>query len=67
MGCQCKKTLPSKILIFSSLIIMTLFNDTSYSQIAFTIGGIIQVVGILWFLIIYFSSKQTSCQMKEKR
>ncbi|RHH67281.1 MULTISPECIES: hypothetical protein [Vagococcus] len=54
MGCQCKKSLPSKILIGLSLIIMTLFNDTSYSSIAFKIGGAIQVVGIVWFLTIYF-------------
>lgn len=67
MGCNCKKTLPSKILIFLSLIIMTLFSDTSFSHIAFTIGGILQVIGILWFIIVYFSTRSSSCQIKEKR
>ncbi|WP_462259487.1 hypothetical protein [Vagococcus teuberi] len=66
MGCQCKKSLPSKILIGLSLIIMTLFNDTSYSSIAFKIGGAIQVVGIVWFLTIYFFNRQKSCQTKDK-
>jgi len=65
MGCQCRKTLPSKLLILLSLIIMTLFNDTKYSQIAFTIGGMVQFIGILWFIVIFFLNKRAiSCQNK---
>lgn len=65
MGCHCKKTLPSKLLIGLSLIIMTLFNDTSYSQLAFKTGGVLQVIGILWFMTIYFFNKKNTCQTNQ--
>ena len=64
MGCHCKKSLPSKILIAISLIIMTLFNNTSYSQVAFKIGGVIQIIGIVWLVVVYFLNRRKTCQIK---
>ncbi|MCI0131248.1 MULTISPECIES: hypothetical protein [Enterococcaceae] len=65
MGCHCKKSLPSKILIATSLIIMTLFNNTSYSQMVFKIGGMIQIIGIIWFIIMYVLNRTTTCKVKQ--
>ncbi|WP_326717559.1 hypothetical protein [Vagococcus jeotgali] len=69
MGCSCKKTLPAKILIGISLIIIVLFNHTTYASLAFSIGGVLQAIGLIWFfslLILQHISNKQHCVNKNK-
>ncbi len=60
-----KQSIIASIMIFSSLMIFTIFNESSYASTAFTVASILQVSGILLMLHNMFIRKK--CTIKPKK
>ncbi|MBO0436830.1 hypothetical protein [Vagococcus fluvialis] len=60
-----KQSIIASIMIFSSLMIFTIFNESTYTSTAFTVASILQVSGILLMLHNMFIRKK--CTIKPKK
>ncbi len=62
-----KQSKIATVMIISSLMLFTLFDQTAYSSIVFNIAGILQVTGILLMLHNMFIRKSCSVQPKKTK
>lgn len=60
-----KQSIIASIMIFSSLMIFTIFNESTYASIAFTVASILQVSGILLMLHNMFIKKRCTINPKK--
>ena len=60
-----KQSIIASIMIFSSLMIFTIFNESTYPSTAFTVASILQVSGILLMLHNMFIRKKCTINPKK--
>lgn len=60
-----KQSIIASMMIFSSLMIFTIFNKSTYASPAFTIASILQVSGILLMLHNMFIRKKCNVNTKK--